>query len=582
MNFANLKKWMLAGPLAGVLLLAGAPFRAQAQDTAPTAAPSANVETAIMTITPRGYAQVDAYYNFKLNKGLNRLVLDRLPKRILNSSIGTDKFSGPITLGPVTYRDANLSSRAIEAQLINKPVTLIVSAARATDAPKEVAGTLLSLEGDTAVLRDGNGLITKVPGVQGWKCNALPDGLNNTPSLTIELDAKEAGEYKGVIRYRAVGFKYTVTHAWEYDEKASTIRWTSDVHVVNNSGGEFKQVELSFAAGDTGADQADMANEAANAPRARGMMLNAAPPAPGGAPMQDAAIHEATVEDLSGVQVFTLPSKVTMQNAEMQKVPFFRSPATVPVDRENRLDLSYGWYSQSNQKQTLQNQKISTVFKFINSKKNGIGLPIPHGKVVVEARDSRGRLKGIGGTNLTDTAIDEKGSYVIGSDWNLKGTRKIVNFKQTRPARIATPEGYDATTSDGNDIYYYETITTWDLATEVSNGKDHAVSVIVEEDASNSNVLQGNHGFKQVREGLYEQTINVPAGGKTEITYTVKRVDIGSRVIKKPVVTPPVVAPPVGTIPANVPPPVAPPAVQQPKDPNSAGSGLERIGPHRS
>lgn len=497
----------------------------QAIADTPQAKPTAQLDSSIVTISSHGYAQVDATYKFHLNKGANSVVLDKLPSQLVTSSVKTDRFNGDVLLGPISYREANLNAEAIEAALLNKEVTLVVPGARA-DQPQEITGKLLSFDGSTAVIKDKDDYVRKVPSVQGWKCKPLPTGLNNTPSLTVTLDTEEAGDYIGIIRFRTRGVGYSTSHTWEYNEKAGTIDWATDVLVKNQSGATLSNVELNVAAGDTGADEADMAgdmNIAAAAPAA----LEAAPG--GGANFRVASVNQAEVEDLAGIQIFSVPGKATLVKGVEQLIPFYRSTGSIPVKRENRIH-STAWYARGGSGDA----KVATILTFTNNKKSGLGLPIPRGPVSVQARNQRGTLMTVGGTNVSDVALEQEVASEIGSDWNLKAKHKVADYSTSKPVVVTAPEGNPTVTAEGKPIRYLEVIHTWNLVTEVKNGKDRDVDVVVEEFANNIYQLQnGNHGFKFVRAGLWEAKISVPAGKSTEIHYTVKRTEIIRRVVNQ-------------------------------------------------
>lgn len=530
MNFAR----KLFSTSAAFLLLGAAAFAA---DTAPQAASTAKLQSSIVTISSRGYAQVDGTYAFHLNKGVNTLVLDQLPSQVVTSSVKTDRFTGEVTLGPISYNAANLNAAAIEAELLNKEVTLIVPGPRA-DQPIEVTGKLLSFDGSTAVIEDKDEYVRKVPSVQGWKCKPLPAGLNNTPSLTVTLDAAEAGDFVGIIRFRTRGVGYSTSHMWTYDEKASVIEWATDVLVKNKSGAAFANVELNVAAGDTGNDQADMVNERESAPRS---LMMRAPGGGGPAPQAPARVNNVETEDLAGIQIFSVPGKANIEKGEQQLIPFYRSAGKIPVIRVNRL-ASSGWYVNGSR---ISEEKVLTILTFTNSKKDGLGLPIPRGPVSVQARNQRGTLMTVGGTNITDVALQQEVSSQIGSDWNLKATRKLVDYSVTKPV-VVYPEGAATKNEDDKPIRYLETTETWNLSTVVKNGKDRDVEVVVEEYASDEYKLQpGNHGFTKATEGTYERKVIVPAGKSIELRYTVKHTSITSQIIEVKVTQPRVLNAPI-------------------------------------
>src|SRR6185437_14005291 len=107
MQFGHKKLLSLAS--TGAILFAGTVANAQVyqkvgsekelrkllQDSAstPVQSPTAKLKSAKVTISPRGYAQIEALYDLNLLKGENKITLDRLPTQIVTSSIDTDRFT---------------------------------------------------------------------------------------------------------------------------------------------------------------------------------------------------------------------------------------------------------------------------------------------------------------------------------------------------------------------------------------------------------------------------------------------------------------------------------------------------------
>src|SRR5262249_11259914 len=101
-----------------------------------------------ITIYASGRALVQGCYALRLAEGKNTFALEGMPAQFVPSSLYADQFEGPgeVTMGPITYRAANLNTANQLARSLNRVVT-VVHGGNLPKEQDEVTGILLSYQG---------------------------------------------------------------------------------------------------------------------------------------------------------------------------------------------------------------------------------------------------------------------------------------------------------------------------------------------------------------------------------------------------------------------------------------------------
>jgi len=92
-------------------------------------------------------------------------------------------------------------------------------------------------------------------------------------------------------------------------------------------------------------------------------------------------------------------------------MPFYGSPMT---------DRNFGVQS---------NRKVDVHLRIANTKANGLGLPLPAGKLRVAKRDDDGSLEFIGEDLIDHTPRDETVQVKLGSAFDVVGERRQVDYR---------------------------------------------------------------------------------------------------------------------------------------------------------
>lgn len=476
-----------------------------------------------LTVYP-GYALVQGSYPVRLSEGPNKFQVEGLPTHYEPNSLYFDTFRGPgeITLGAASYRAANLSPATLLQRSLNKRVTVRYGGQLEAE-QHEITGTLVSFAGNTALLKlPKGGGVREIRNVVGYTFGDVPEGLSNTPSLFVAVEATEAGDYVATLLYKAHGLNWTADYKWIYDEKAGLITIDGSVLVSNSSGATFPDASLKVVAGDAGYESDAMLEGAA-------MPMAAAAAPMGGAARSSRSVRQATNESLGQVKVFTIPGRSNVEDGEGQKIPFLVKPG-VPVQRENRVRAHYGWHHARGARVEA---PVHTILIVQNDDANQLGVPLPGGAVAVMQRDESGALLKSGGAYMQDAAVGEEVKLQTGTDFDLKAERIVLDLQREEtveplPQAPAAEESVVAAARPSVQraqpqppVARKKVVQTKTCAIELFNGKSNAVEFVIEEVTSGDELtFKGEHGFTQTAAGQHERRVKLDAGATAKVEYT--------------------------------------------------------------
>ena len=351
--------------------------------------------------------------------------------------------------------------------------------------------------GNSLVLKTKDGIDILAPHtVQQIRLAALPSGLITRPTLEWDLISPKAGRQKVLTSYQTKGLTWIADYNVVLDpanKHASVAAW---VTLVNLSGKTYRNAHLKLIAGTVNRIQ---------------------PPRPVLAMVRSASFGRAGPQGFQQKRFFeyhmyTLPMRTTIPDNSMIQIALFPTRQDVAVKRElvfSGQTNTYWWnYANSpdlNNSPSIHYSGSADVFvRLQNSKANGMGMPLPRGKVRLYQQDTAdGTLEFIGEDLIKDTPRDGRVKIHVGRAFDIVGSRTQTNFHannamnyldesfkivlhnhQSKPVRVRVPQ------------YLYR----W----------------------SNWKITHESQKFSKVnaREILFN--MDVPANGEKTLTYTVR------------------------------------------------------------
>lgn len=283
-------------------------------------------------------------------------------------------------------------------------------------------GVLLSAEGGLTLKTDKG--VVAIPGYPKIKFPNLPEGLITKPTLVWNILTGEEGTHKTEVSYQTDGITwwadYNLTFTEGKNANSGTVDLGSWVSILNKSGATYKNAKLKLMAGDVQRAQV------APAPR---MMKAEAYDMAGSAPAP-----EFQEKSFFEYHLYTLNTPATIPDNSTKQLELIKKAVNVPVEKlliYNGTE-GYNYYPGSNNIDRYFGQsspkKIAVFLKLQNKEANGLGVPMPAGRIRVNQRDSDDSLEFIGEDVIDHTPRNEDILIKLGEAFDVVGERKQTNF----------------------------------------------------------------------------------------------------------------------------------------------------------
>lgn len=310
----------------------------------------------------------------------------------------------------------------------------------AGDKIETVEGILLSTQGGLT-LKANDGSIKAINGYSNINFPDLPDGLITKPTLVWSIFTDKIGKHKSEVSYQTQGITwwadYNLTYSEGKDANNGTVDFNSWVSIINQTGASFSDAKLKLMAGDV-----QRIEPQAFAGRAMAMNKNMEMAA-------DAVAPPAFAEkEFFEYHLYTLDSPVTLPNNSTKQLELIPAATNVPVEKLmvfNGQQSQYwnygGVYMDRGYGIEEGNKKIDVFLKIVNKKENGLGVPLPSGRIRVNQRDAAdGSLEFIGESIIDHTARNEELLIKLGNAFDVVGERKQVNYTLDSSRKFADEE----------------------------------------------------------------------------------------------------------------------------------------------
>jgi hypothetical protein len=381
---------------------------------------------------------------------------------------------------------------------IDRPIVVEQVRGQATET---FTGTLLSTQGGLVLRRD-DGTVQVVPHNAGVKLPALPGGLITRPTLVWDVAAQRAGSHRTRVSYQTQGMTWWADYNVAYAEGASAHACRMDVgawvSIVNQSGAGYADAKLKLVAG------------AVHRAPARG---NALPASVGLSKQARSEERDAGFVEKSFFEyhLYTLGRTTTLPDNSTKQIELFPAARRVPCEKllvyygaaagprgflpSPATDRSYGVQS---------NRKVDVYLQFTNGEANGMGMPLPAGRVRVSKLDPADQtLEFIGEDALDHTPRNEKVLLKLGSAFDVVGERRQLDFRVDTSRRTMTEE----------------------IEVRLRNQKSERVEVQVKENLYrwvNWSIGSKSHDFRKEDARTIVFPVSVAPEGEAVVRYTVR------------------------------------------------------------
>lgn len=443
-------------------------------------------QSVAVTIYNGDLALVKDLRKVRLNSGMNNLALRDVSAQIRPETalLGSLSDAGSITVLEQNFDFDLLTPGKLLEKYIGKNVSVVKTHPTSGAETSEAAIVLSTSNG--VVMRMGKRIETGIPGRIVY--DDVPANLRDRPTLVTRLNNSGAAEQTLELSYLTGGLEWKADYVAELNARENAINLSGWVTLTNTSGTSYNNAKLQLVAGDVNRVQEYALVRA----KSVGVMENkvAAP-----APMAE--------ESLLEYHLYTLDRPTTIAENQTKQVALL-SASGVPARKELVLygNDYYYWSSYGNLGQKM---KVSVFVEFENREAARLGMPLPKGIIRVYKKDSAGNAQFVGEDSVDHTPKNEKVRLKLGASFDVTADKKQTAFKKLpNPAK-------------GSRLFEsaYEIV--------LKNAKKETATVVVQEPVPGDwKILNESHRSSKTNSHTAVWKIDIPAEGKTTLTYRVQ------------------------------------------------------------
>lgn len=361
-------------------------------------------------------------------------------------------------------------------------------------------GKLISAA-DGLVLQEKNGQYRSINDYSNIRFPDLPGGLTIKPTLDWDINASKMGLHTIDISYQTGGITWWADYNAIFEEGQDPnngfINLNAWVSILNQTGINYDNAKLNLVAGN----------------------VNHLPTLSGARPLLMAATSKAgNINDVNSFSeqpffeyyLYSLNGETTILNNTTKQIELFSSTPRTPVIKEyyyrgtNEMPF-YG--SNINMNRDLpgpKNSKIEVVLKLKNDKEQGLGFPLPAGRVRVTKLDKQTQtMEFIGENKIGHTPKGETLNIKVGNAFDLMGDRKQLDFFIDKDKHIIKE--------------------TFEIS--IKNRKDQSVNVVIVEHLNRGDswkILDTASDYQKIDAHTIHFPVKVDKNSETKIQYTVE------------------------------------------------------------
>ncbi len=246
------------------------------------------------------------------------------------------------------------------------------------------------------------------------------------PTFNWLLHSDRAGKTEAELCYVSGGMSWEADYNIVAPENGNQVDLIGWVTMDNQSGRTFENAKIKLMAGDVEKLQPG------GMPAISGMR--------GGLGGFDKSSPQAVTEKtFDEYHLYELARTTTLRDRETKQVEFLRAAGIesqnvyiydgVKVDQNRYRNWRYENIRRERDYGTESNPKVWVMREFKNTKENGLGLPLPKGRVRFYRRDTDGQLEFTGENLIDHTPKDETVSLFTGNAFDLVGERARTNYQ---------------------------------------------------------------------------------------------------------------------------------------------------------
>ena len=321
---------------------------------------------------------------------------------------------------------------------------------------------------------------------------SLGDDSVLQPTLSWKLFSNRKAALDAQLSYLTGGMSWKSDYNLALPEKGDVVTLNGWVSIDNNTGKTFNEARIKLIAGDV--------NKVKSTPiQPRGKVYALAESVDFAAPQ----VEEKKFDEF---HMYTLPLATTLRDRETRQVEFVRAEQvqTKKLYVYDGFKVNYYGSLNTNQNYGKNTQPDVAIYReFKNTEKNGLGVPLPAGRIRFYRMDDDGQLEFTGENTIDHTPKNETIRVYLGNAFDLVGERTRTDFFK-HPTRDLIRERFEI---------------------EIRNRSEETVTVQVVEHLyrwSNWEIQEPSHGFEKVDAQTIEFPVTIEPDATQAVTYTVE------------------------------------------------------------
>ncbi len=430
-----------------------------------------------LTVYNQDISLVKQKESFNFLKGTQEISLQGVPSRIDPTSVHFKplKDANKIALLEQNYRYDLVSPSKIFERYLDHKIQLT------TKGDKFYEGSLLSFNEGQIVIKNGGLSIVRVDEIRDYQFPDLPEGLLTKPTLVWLVESGIRGRRDCEVSYLTKGLNWHAEYVAVVDQEDKNLELSGWVSLDNRSGATYENAKLKLIAGDVHLVEAYPARLAD--------MEGLGRPSKAVPQFEERAFFE--------YHLYTMTRPTTLKDKETKQLSLFPAAST-PVKKIYTFE-SRGYYPRA---RGGRDQKVAVTLEFTNAQKQGLGIPLPEGKIRVYKADRDGSLEFIGEDKIDHTPKDEKVRVFVGNAFDIVGERAQKERKELAPKLV--DETYEI---------------------KLRNHKEEKVEVVVVEHFYRSRdweIIESNYTYTKKDAWTVEFVIPVKPDGESILEYKVR------------------------------------------------------------
>ncbi len=394
--------------------------------------------------------------------------------------------------------DVVSGDKLMEKYLGKEVLVVLRNPGNAENAKAPIGGTLLSADYNSIVVRAKDGTVQVI--ARGDVVTvALADASNliTKPTLVWKLHTDKPGEHDAKVTYQTQGITWRADYSVVLNANDTAADVGAWVTILNQSGASYPNAKLKLVAGDVQRVQPQQE------------VYDGRTALFGGRELKAQGFAEKSFFEY---HLYTLGRATSIGDNATKQIELFPSRTNVPA---SKTFVYYGlapemrfWISPEPNRDrnlgTQSNKKVDVYMQLENSEKNGLGIPLPAGRIrAYKKDDADGSLEFIGEDVIQHTPKNEKVLVKLGSAFDIVGERKQIDFK-----------------ADMDDDWIEE-----EYEIVIRNNKKEPVDIIIKENLfrwSTWEIIRSSDQFDKQDSRTIHIPVRIGPDGEKRVTYRVR------------------------------------------------------------